>query len=50
MRSNIVGVAQAAGTTEGAAGHVLSAASDLSRQSEHLGTEMARFLATVRAA
>ena len=50
VRSNIVGVAHAAESTQEAAGQVLSAASDLSRQSEHLGAEMAQFLASVRAA
>ncbi|MET3415168.1 methyl-accepting chemotaxis protein [Methylobacterium sp. 1030] len=47
---NIAGVAQASEETGAAASQVLSAASELSRQSEHLGAEVARFLATVRAA
>ncbi len=50
VTGNIVGVAQASEETGAAAGQVLSAASELSRQSEHLGAEVARFLATVRAA
>jgi len=33
-----------------AAAQVLGAATEMSRQSEHLGAEVARFLATVRAA
>ncbi|MDP4022791.1 methyl-accepting chemotaxis protein [Methylobacterium sp. NEAU 140] len=47
---NITGVAHASEETGAAAGQVLSAASELSRQSEHLSGEMDRFLATVRAA
>jgi len=47
---NITGVAQASEETGAAANQVLSAASELSRQSEHLSAEVARFLATVRAA
>jgi methyl-accepting chemotaxis protein len=47
---NIAGVAGAAEETGAAAAQVLGAASDLSRQSEHLRAEVARFLATVRAA
>jgi methyl-accepting chemotaxis protein len=50
VTSNIAGVAQASEATGAAAGQVLSAASELSRQSEHLSTEVARFLDTVRAA
>ncbi len=50
VTSNIVGVAQASEATGAAAAQVLGAASELSRQSEHLGTEVSRFLATVRAA
>ncbi|KQO61991.1 chemotaxis protein [Methylobacterium sp. Leaf87] len=50
VTANIGGVATAAAGTGEAAGHVLTAASDLSRQSEHLGSEVGRFLATVRAA
>ena len=42
--------AGAAEETGAAASQVLGAASELSRQSEHLGAEVARFLATVRAA
>ncbi|MCP1550748.1 MULTISPECIES: methyl-accepting chemotaxis protein [Methylorubrum] len=50
VTGNIVGVAQASEETGAAATQVLSAASELSRQSEHLGAEVTRFLATVRAA
>ncbi|MGE8131921.1 methyl-accepting chemotaxis protein [Methylobacterium sp. NPDC080182] len=50
VTGNIAGVAQASEETGVAASQVLSAASELSRQSEHLGSEVARFLATVRAA
>ncbi len=50
VTGNIAGVAQAAEETGAAATQVLGAASDLSRQSEHLTAEVARFLATVRAA
>ncbi|MGT2489067.1 methyl-accepting chemotaxis protein [Methylobacterium oryzae CBMB20] len=50
VTGNIAGVAQASEETGAAAGQVLSAASELSRQSEHLGAEVARFLATVRVA
>ncbi|WP_091721195.1 methyl-accepting chemotaxis protein [Methylobacterium phyllostachyos] len=50
VTGNIAGVAQASEETEAAASQVLSAASELSRQSEHLGAEVTRFLATVRAA
>ncbi|WP_232631183.1 methyl-accepting chemotaxis protein [Methylobacterium sp. Leaf118] len=47
---NIAGVAQASEETGAAATQVLASASALSRQSEHLRTEVARFLAGVRAA
>ncbi|KQP29187.1 chemotaxis protein [Methylobacterium sp. Leaf102] len=47
---NIAGVARASEETGAAASQVLSAASELSRQSEHLDAEVARFLGTVRAA
>jgi methyl-accepting chemotaxis protein len=50
VTSNIASVAQASEETGAAASQVLGAASELSRQSEQLGTEVARFLATVRAA
>lgn len=50
VTSNVSGVASAAEETGAAASQVLGAASDLSRQSEHLNTEVQRFLATVRAA
>ncbi|MGT2481262.1 methyl-accepting chemotaxis protein [Methylobacterium oryzae CBMB20] len=50
VTSTISGVAGAAGETGRAAGDVLAAASALSRQSEHLAAEVARFLDTVRAA
>ncbi|MEH3119352.1 MAG: methyl-accepting chemotaxis protein [Methylorubrum populi] len=47
---NVVGLAQASDEAGAAAGQVLSAASELSRQSEHLTGEVDRFLATIRAA
>ncbi|GJE53031.1 hypothetical protein GOFOIKOB_6106 [Methylobacterium tardum] len=50
VTSTIIGVAGAAEATGQAAGQVLEAASALSRQSEHLAAEVARFLDTVRAA
>ncbi|MEE8629855.1 MULTISPECIES: methyl-accepting chemotaxis protein [Methylobacterium] len=50
VTGNIAGVAGAAEETGAAASQVLSASSELSRQSEHLTAEVARFLATVRAA
>ena len=50
VTGTIVGVARAAEETGAAASQVLSAASELSRQSEHLAGEVGRFLATVRAA
>jgi methyl-accepting chemotaxis protein len=50
VTGNIAGVAQAAEDTGAAASQVLSASGELSRQAEHLNAEVARFLATVRAA
>ncbi|MCJ2057474.1 methyl-accepting chemotaxis protein [Methylobacterium sp. J-048] len=50
VTDNITGVADAADETGKAAGQVLSAATELSRQSETLTAEVARFLDTVRAA
>ncbi len=50
VTSNIVGVARASDETGAAAAQVLASASELSRQSEHLSAEVARFLGTVRAA
>jgi methyl-accepting chemotaxis protein len=50
VTSNIAGVAQASEETGAAATQVLASASELSRQSEHLRAEVARFLSTVRAA
>jgi methyl-accepting chemotaxis protein len=50
VTSNITGVAAAADETGKAASQVLGAATELSRQSEHLSAEVARFLDTVRAA
>ena len=50
VTSNIAGVAQASEDTGAAASQVLNAAGELSRQSEHLGAEVSRFLSTVRAA
>ncbi|KMO19524.1 chemotaxis protein [Methylobacterium indicum] len=47
---NITGVAHASEETGAAASQVLSAASELSRQSEHLSAEVHRFLDNVRAA
>jgi methyl-accepting chemotaxis protein len=48
--SNIAGVSRAADETRGTAAEVLEAASALSRQAEVLRTEVARFLAEIRAA
>ncbi|MCE4224309.1 HAMP domain-containing protein [Methylobacterium sp. C25] len=50
VTSNITGVARAAEETGAAASQVLASASELSRQSEYLNGEVARFLETVRAA
>ncbi|GJE57507.1 hypothetical protein EKPJFOCH_4023 [Methylobacterium thuringiense] len=50
VTANISGVARAAEDTGAAASQVLASSSELSRQSEHLNQEVARFLATVRAA
>jgi methyl-accepting chemotaxis protein len=50
VTSNITGVARASEETGAAAAQVLGAAGELSRQSEHLGAEVSRFLVTVRAA
>ena len=50
VTANIAGVAGAVEETGAAAAQVLASASELSRQSEHLGAEVHRFLATVRAA
>ncbi|WP_027171895.1 methyl-accepting chemotaxis protein [Methylobacterium sp. 10] len=50
VTSNIVGVARASEETGAAASQVHSAALEVSRQSEHLNVEVARFLNTVRAA
>ncbi|TGD95850.1 methyl-accepting chemotaxis protein [Methylobacterium nonmethylotrophicum] len=50
VTSNIAGVASAAEATGTAAGEVLTSASELSRQSEHLAAEVTRFLASIRAA
>ncbi len=50
VSSNITGVSQAANETGEAAGQILSAASELSRHSEVLKTEVDKFLADVRAA
>ncbi|GJE40853.1 methyl-accepting chemotaxis protein [Methylobacterium soli] len=50
VTANIAGVASAAEETGAAAAQVLMSASELSRQSEHLGAEVQRFLDTVRAA
>ncbi|MFD1356222.1 methyl-accepting chemotaxis protein, partial [Methylorubrum suomiense] len=50
VTANIAGVAGAAKETGAAASQVLASATELSRQSEHLGAEVHRFLGTVRAA
>ncbi|MGX7709019.1 methyl-accepting chemotaxis protein [Methylobacterium sp. Gmos1] len=50
VTGNIAGVAGAAEETGAAASQVLASATELSRQSEHLSVEVARFLDTVRAA
>ena len=50
VTANIAGVAGAAEETGAAASQVLASASELSRQSHHLGAEVQRFLATIRAA
>ena len=50
VTSNIAGVARASEETGAAAAQVLGAAGELSRQSEHLGVEVSRFLGSVRAA
>ena len=49
MTSNIVSVNEAAGSTGAAAEQVLSAASELSRESEGLRHKVEDFLAAVRA-
>ena len=50
VSATISGVTEAAVETGKVAGHVLNAARDLSRQSEHLRQEVSAFLAQVRAA
>ena len=50
VTGSIVEVAQASEQTGTAASHVLSAAAELSRQSEHLSAEVSGFLASIRAA
>lgn len=50
VTGNMAGVARASEETGAAASQVLMAACEMSRQSEHLSAEVARFLATVRAA
>ncbi len=50
VTATIAGVAAAADDTGAAASQVLASATELSRQSEQLGAEVARFLDTVRAA
>ncbi len=50
VTGTIATLAETAGETGAAAAQVLGAASEMSRQSEHLSAEVARFLATVRAA
>lgn len=50
VTTNVAGVARASEETGAAATQVLTAASDLSQQSEHLGGEVSRFLSSIRAA
>lgn len=50
VTNNIAGVAQASGNTGGAASQMLLSVSQLSRQSEHLTSEVHRFLQSVRTA
>jgi methyl-accepting chemotaxis protein len=50
VSTNIAGVANAAEATGAAAAQVLTAAAELSRESDHLNAEVGQFLATVRAA
>ena len=50
VTGTITGVAEAANETGTAADQVLTAASELTQHSEHLGREVTRFLASVRAA
>jgi methyl-accepting chemotaxis protein len=50
VTSNIAGVSQAANVAGTAAGQVLTAAGDLSRQAEQLTSEVTTFVAAVRAA
>ncbi|TBW40936.1 methyl-accepting chemotaxis protein [Siculibacillus lacustris] len=50
VSQNITGITHAAGDSSTAATQVLAAARDLAQQSDTLGHEMKRFLATVRAA
>ncbi|MGI4744517.1 MAG: methyl-accepting chemotaxis protein [Janthinobacterium lividum] len=50
VTSNISGVSRAANDTGAAATQVLGAAGDLSRQAEHLSTEVDSFIAAVRSA
>ncbi len=50
VTGNIAGVARASEDTGAAASQVLASASELSRQSERLTSEVARFLSTIRAA
>ena len=47
---NVAGLAQASDEAGAAASEVLAAATELSRESEHLTSEVDRFLATIRAA
>jgi methyl-accepting chemotaxis protein len=50
VTSNIAGLSDAAVNTGEAAGQVLTAASELSRQSETLSGQVERFLAAIKAA
>ncbi len=50
VTTTIQGVADAAGQAGGEAGRVLTVASSVSREAEHLSTEVTRFLSRIRAA
>ncbi|KTS38095.1 chemotaxis protein, partial [Methylobacterium indicum] len=50
VTTTIQGVADAAGQTGGEAGRMLTVASSVSREAEHLSTEVTRFLSRIRAA
>ena len=50
VSANIIGVKRAASDTGAAAGHVLTAARQLSQQAEELTGEVSQFIAGVKAA